>query len=307
MGKSFDALIEFTKTQLRDDEKANIIGPVKPFLEDIIKEAALFEFPMIVEKLIPSTGKNRDEYSRYVGDYFALSKQNNQHLILPYTTTAIEDSMSAIILREIDTNNNYFVVSSIMDKGVQSISVSYAKIDEPRPKVYVEVSNLFSKNFFQGIPQPSNPLQMASCVGKDTIAFVDQLVYLMDPGNFLILKENNSSKKLTSKSNGKKKKREFLRKTVMRPHYICLNEDDTKDFFRNKTKEPRGAHPVRGHLRRFKEDSTYFTKMRGKTRFIKQYFTGEGQITGVNGWNYEVMVKESPTIITPYTNLKKSL
>jgi hypothetical protein len=68
----------------------------------------------------------------------------------------------------------------------------------------------------------------------------------------------------------------------------------------SSSKEPRAAHPVRGHLRHLLSEK--WTHKKGQTIFIRQYFTGEGRIYGPNGWTYEVMVKESPKKLVPYSN-----
>lgn len=129
---------------------------------------------------------------------------------------------------------------------------------------------------------------------------IEQLVYIMDPENFIIRKESNLSIQRREKDTRKgSAARAPLRKTVIRPHYICLSAEDTASFLQSESKVPRPAHPVRGHWRRLMSEK--FTHKHGQTIFVRQYFTGEGKIEGRDGWHYEVMVKEDPTRLVPYS------
>jgi len=111
---------------------------------------------------------------------------------------------------------------------------------------------------------------------------------IMDPANFIFKKESNQARGYRqSILNGKKR---VLEKTVMRPHYICLDEEETRDFVSFVSREPKVAHPVRGYWKNLMSER--FVNKRGQRIFVKQYFTGEGNIKGREGWNYEVMVKE---------------
>ena len=60
------------------------------------------------------------------------------------------------------------------------------------------------------------------------------------------------------------------------------------------------AHPVVGHERTL--SSEWYTKMRNQIIYIAQYWTGNGSFIGHGGWNYQVMVKESPVKIVQYKN-----
>ena len=122
----------------------------------------------------------------------------------------------------------------------------------------------------------------------------------MDPANFILRKENRQS--MLQRERQKKAKKKYkgnpLKKTVMRPHYICLSEEDTRQFLKQESKTPLAAHPVRGHWRTLQSER--FVNKQGERIYIKQYFTGDGKIEAEGGWQYQVMVKESPNRISLY-------
>jgi len=120
------------------------------------------------------------------------------------------------------------------------------------------------------------------------MGFMHGVLYVMDADNFILRKENSQSRVFDNKKKSKGRD-SLLRKTIMRPHYICLGEQETADFLKNTAKEPRPAHPVRGHWRRLTSEK--FKNKQGQTIFIRQYFTGSGQIQSAGGWTYQVYVK----------------
>ena len=130
-------------------------------------------------------------------------------------------------------------------------------------------------------------------VVNSAVAYMEQLIYIMDPENFIIRKESNQSIHETRKASLNPKRDQF-RKTVIRPHYICLNEKELTDFLldNSKEKEPRAFHPVRGHWRNLISD--YYKNKRGQKIFIEQYFRGKSNITGKDGWHYQVLIKTDP-------------
>ena len=106
------------------------------------------------------------------------------------------------------------------------------------------------------------------------------------------------TKKEQRKGKPRKRTRRLPRKTIMRPHYIILSEGDTRTFLSEESKVPRAPHPVRGHWRNLR--SPKYIRKQGQRIYIKQYFTGEGNNQGENGWHYQVMVKEGLDKVVAY-------
>ena len=121
----------------------------------------------------------------------------------------------------------------------------------------------------------------------------------MDPARFVLKKESNASIKQREKSERKKNKREILLKTCMRPHFIFLEPAELKTFISTEAKEPSVAHPVAGYYKTLRSD--VYTNMQGQEIQVRQHWKGEGNIIGRDGWNYQVLIKESPTRMVPYT------
>ena len=89
-----------------------------------------------------------------------------------------------------------------------------------------------------------------------------------------------------------------MRRTVMRPHCICLSENDLRDFLSAKSRHPIIAHPVRGHWRKL--ISERFVNKKGQLVFVKQHFRGCAAFDDIEGWRYNVMVKEGPERVREY-------
>jgi hypothetical protein len=139
-------------------------------------------------------------------------------------------------------------------------------------------------------------------IGQAATSYIEELTYMMDPQNFIVRKENNVSvvnRQKQERKKGRKNGREMLLKTIARPHFFVLSVEDLRDFIRSESKEPNPAHPVGGHWRTLMSER--YKNMRGQVIQISQYFTGDGQIKGRNGWNYEVYVKQSPDRVVPYS------
>jgi hypothetical protein len=129
-------------------------------------------------------------------------------------------------------------------------------------------------------------------------AYLEEVIYIMDPANFIIEKRGPQARAAERKYSNKPKERQKPRKTALRPHYICLSETDTKSFLGRESTEPRPIHPVRGHWKKL--ISPRYVNKQGQILHIQQYYRGKGTIDGKNGWHYTVMVKENPTCIVPY-------
>jgi len=315
MGKHFDALVEFASRHIEKGElSTQFIPDVKDYLDDIVNKAALFEFPLRAEEIFPKSGKDDEEYFRYLDDYFNMSKQYGIFFVTPFPITAVEDDISVVIMDNIGDNKYLITIgmantskmeNRIIDSSV--VTCGYVELEPPIKEALVRgiaMTQYFGatsenkrtylgQKGFRGINQDME---------TSMAAYIEQIIYIMDPENFIIRKESTQSIKQKEKSRKKKRKRIF-KKTIMRPHYICLSEEDTKNFLRSESKEPRAAHPVRGHWRRLMSER--YKNKRGQRIYVRQYFTGEGKLEAKGGWNYEVMVKEDLNKITPYSKLNE--
>jgi hypothetical protein len=317
MGAHFDALVETVRNELNDSEKTADSIPAKSYLEELVRKSALFDFPLTSSEIRPTLKKDQHQYDVYLANYFEMSAQYNEFLITPFPITAIEDKDSVVVFDHLK-NNEYYVTSCMAgdeynsyDKknyNVVCLGMVHAIIGKPDEKgmFLVKVKPVYSVNLRDGKRcqiDHTDPKMWNSVVNdlhKAVIAYIEQTVYIMDPENFILRKESKNSVIQTEKS--KSKKKQMLRKTVMRPHYVVMSEEDTSDFMKGASSEPRPAHPVRGHWRRLMSDK--FINKKGTSLYIKQYFTGNGRVEAEGGWSYEVMVKESPTKIQQYTKLR---
>lgn len=313
MGKHFDTLVELVKHHIGDEEGMNLPN-AKNYFVSLINRAALFEFPLNAEEIFPRTGKDRVEYHRYLRDYFEMSEQYGSTLLTPFKLTAIEDKESVVLLDHLE-DNEYRVTSCrkvIKDEDGRQINILSILCGDTilnKPSLdkgfLTPIALLYLTDIIDGKKYP--PFSFApeiitqefavTDLGTATRAYVEQLVYIMDPENFIIQKESNLSIKQRERTTKYKKKR-ILEKTIMRPHYICLNQEEVKSFVKRESKEPRPAHPVRGHWKTLMSER--YVKMRGQRIYIRQYFTGEGKVIGHGGWTYQVLVKEDPKTIVPY-------
>lgn len=319
MGKHFDALVELVKeSYITENDKFKAVRKgiedynVKQYLDRLVKKAALFDFPLNAEEIFPRSGKDFSEYVKYVQDFFDISHQYGDALLMPFPNTAIEDKVSVVLFDYLG-DNEYRVVTCNMGSppmgiGKKLVVLAIGDMGLEKPdhefKFGIKANILFDASLIDGVRMDhiykTSPLYFKT-VSQDlataAVSYAEQLIYIMDPENFIICKESNASIGQIRNDN-RKKKRNISYKTVMRPHYVCLNTDEIKEFLQSESKVPRAAHPVRGHWRRLMSEK--FKNKQGQTTFIKQYWTGDGKVKGKGGWNYQVFIKESPTAIKPY-------
>jgi hypothetical protein len=320
MGKHFDALVDLIKNNIINDDdrfkadrKSMESLSVKQYLGRLVKKAALFDFPLNSEEIFPKSGKDFSEYVKYVQDYFDLSQQNGIFMLMPFQNTAIEDKVSVVFFDNLEDNEYRITACNTgpppVGPGTNLTTLIIGDTALKKPDINFEFKMktiiLFDTSIKDGVRIDHNNLLYHTTVPKDlataTASYIEQLIYIMDPENFIIRKENNASisqKKFIGQK-GKKNKKGISYKTIMRPHYICLSEEGVKEFLQNESKEPRPAHAVRGHWRRLMSEK--FVNKKGQIISISQYWTGEGKVEGKNGWNYEVYIKEGPTVIKPYS------
>ncbi len=319
MGKNFNVMVELVKKELEGKEqsrkgihKDSHIPNIMGYLERLIRRAALFEFPLNAEEIFPRSGKDDKEYNAYLIDYFDISKENGHVLATPFPITAIEDNDSVVFLEKV-AGDTYRVISCREEQLnrempiiATTLQIGEVSIKEPSYNggFLLPVVPLYNANWMDGIRMPdilNSPggiHELRKDLINDAISYIEQVIYIMDPANFIIEKESNASKKQKAKSSKKKNRYNPLRKTVMRPHYVCLSEEDTKGFLQDESKELRPFHPVIGHWKTLISDR--YVNKKGQRILIAQYFRGKADIEGRNGWNYRVMLKEEPTKIIAY-------
>ena len=312
MGKHFDTLVELVRNHVAEEENAYGI-PIRKELVRAINNAKLFEFPFASTSIRPKTGTDDIQgYNAYLDQYFNLSKQYGVKLILPFNLTAIEDNESVVIIENKKINKKLtdtfrvFVCGNYGDSS-HIIGSNVKILDNFLEDIKLDVQLFYHLGILNGKRMPG---VLETGIGtrsamRDTAQAVttciEELIYIMDPSRFVLCRESNASI-VQREKNEKKKKREILLKTVMRPHFIFLEADELKDFIHEQAKEPYPAHPVVGHWRTL--TSERYKNMRNQTIFVRQHWQGEGYIIGVNGWNYQVYVKESPVRMVPYTREK---
>ena len=317
MAKHFDSLIELVRNASKEDIKYPSIPQIPDFaakLEDIVKDAGLFE--LLFPPHLMAGDKNNEEYIRYLHDYFNESDKAGSFFLTPFPVTAIEYLSAVYILKPIQ-GNEYFLISCSCgdDESIEKLQKdSGFRQNGPRPvlammgtvriqrpveagsaQMMIDVKPLASLVFYGEKVQfvdptvvDGNDRKTEAAMVESTTEFMQGILYIMDPENFILRKESNQARKSQEKKQTKNRQ-SILKKTVLRPHYICLSEEDVSDFLKNTAKEPRPAHPVRGHWRHLMSEK--FRNKKGQTVFIRQYFTGQGMIQSAGGWTYQVMVK----------------
>ena len=315
MGKHFDTLVELVKKHIGPEETpwpgadgiVDNVDKVQPYLERLIQRATLFELPFGTDKIRPEM--DDAEFGRYVRDYISLSQKYRKFLLMPFELTAIENPYSVIIFDPLEQNKYLVTIcqdGTALRAPSETMTVSCGAVEVLPPDDNFRFH--FSKNaFYNAIishgKRVDRPITQAmeravmQDLGNEVHAYITNLVYIMDPDNFIIRKEHKQSRKHTARGRNPN----MLRKTIMRPHYVCLSEQDTRTFLTGESKEPWPAHPVRGHWRTLMSER--FTRKRGQRIYVAQYFTGQGQIEGMQGWTYEVMVKDAPDKIVPYSQV----
>ena len=317
MGIHFDALVEFTKRHVNSEDSVGTsmnygeTSSVKENLEEMVRGAALFEFPLLAEEIIPESGKAGTQYAAYLRDYFDLSQENGSFLVMPFKITAIEDEGSVVILQH-SYDNTYLITTA------RSTQLSLSPLDavfyggavtlqKPRlsGKHSLQIRPFFDYDVRQGrqlnLAEEMYDGKLQRLVVKDYISFIQQLVYIMDPENFIIRKESEGSKKHGAKKKKSKKRTKILRKTTMRPHYVCSSAEGTRQYFAQGAKDSYPPHPVRGHWRQLVSER--YKRMKGKKIFVPQYWTGRGNMEA-EGWSYQVMIKSEFGKLAPYDQQK---
>jgi len=319
MGQHFDTLVEVVNKCMTENEKAPGIPNVREYFRSLVKRFTLFEFPLDPKDIFPNSGKDKEEYGRYVWDYFSMSEKYDRFLITPFKCTAIEDPVSVVFLDQIGYGNYRVTLSKFNSEfggklkdtfcaDVVCGDISVTKSEDPKRPILMDVMPLYLVRVLEGkrnasrVISPNNFLMHPAAsldLSTATNSFIEEIIYLMDPANFIVEKRHKQCELERERRERKKGKGpEILQKTIVRPHYICLSEDEMRDFFRERSKEARPVRPVAGHWKTL--ISERFVNKRGQRIFVAQYYRGEGIMEGAGGWRYQVWLKESPTKIRPY-------
>ena len=317
MGKHFDTLVEVVRHHL--GEESLQLSDFKEYLSMHIQNASLIEFPFSSFDIRKLTKKELEEYDTYINDYLKLSRGYDTPLILPFKITAIEDKESVVFLEKQKHSQDFTVTACAnLDpiyntKKIDNLFLLYANItlaDEinqgamkmnVNPLSYIKV--IGGKTIDLSDATKNKLLHAISFdIANAVMSYLGELVYIMDPSIFILKRESNASIKNRKRAERKNKNAELVQKTSMRPHFIFIGERELREFIKDNSKEPYPAHPVAGHWRHLVSER--YKAMRGQRIFIGQYFTGDGRFEGVNGWNYEIYIKETPTKIVPYGQSK---
>jgi hypothetical protein len=310
MGIHFDALVRFTKDNRKVAKaSAEPIGNVKRYLEDIIRSAALFEFPTGLDNTQYKKSMDEGEYIKYVRDYFDFSEQNGKFFGTPFKITAVEDPGSVFIMDNL-SGSKYTLIRANMGRTRDSLLgrvtfVTCGTVTLSKPdRVTGVVAMSDPKLLFCGEEDPAircsygyeYDLEGLSKQQEDIAArWVASIVYIMDPTNFIIR---------TNRERGRGGRKLPLLTSMNRARYMAMHEQAANDLFRDRT--PNGLFPprlVRGHQRGFYSDK--FVRMKGKTILIEQYCTGNGHLE-CDGLHYTVMIKTPEGKVVPYDSIAKS-
>jgi len=312
MGVHFDGLVELVNGELSERERNEILGNPKQHFTHLLNEAALFELPLNSKDVMAATGKARAEYIACIREHFSESEKAGVAFAMPFPVTAVEDKDSAVILQygtDSTLLSTVFWSNVIKDSLFTYFIAGDARLREPldeRGIFNFDMGFYYGLIFQNGMRQhfpDIHETNVRDCMTQDlltaTVTAIGEIVYIMDPSNFVIEKENNSSRSIFAKKKGNSKGFVKARKTVMRPHYICLGEEDTNSFLRGESIHPVATQAVRGHYRRLR--SPVYVKAQGKKLIIPQYFRGPEEVMARQGWTYRVMLKSNALSLVPYS------
>lgn len=304
MGSHFDTLVSVTRLLPLSSER--------DALERRIRDAALFEFPIASTEVRPQTGLEKEEFGRLMHEYWTRS-QHYGNLMTPFPVTAIEDLDSIVIMEQIVGNEYRVTDAKTIDIGGPTEFVSQGRItiESLGAQMRYESHCEFTVGAREGKLLPLRPSKelfdgLAHDLATAARTYLEELVYIMDPRNFIVemkppeaqRHEEQIAKLRAAGQRVKLRKREGqLRKTVVRPRYIALAQEDLLEFY-HRREGPRAVHPVRGYWRWLRDER--YTHARDTWSYTRQHFRGEGTFTGRGRVQYRVWVKDGPGQIRPH-------
>src|SRR3989344_6038682 len=303
MGRHFDGLVKMLNSKSASFEDRGF--DARPYIKDIVDRSALFEIPVNSEEVLGLSGKENEDYNHYLRDFYDMGPQFGSRLLTPFPTTAIEDLQSIVVMDPIQKGGNeyLFVIGMNIkideDKCNDSDAIFLGRIkllemDENGSLLMgLGGSNMYSFQNGQRLEDIGVPsIELRNHYADQIMSYIYEDAFIMDPANFIIQKEQTQSRKADEKEKRKSPKKRKSRPTIMRPHYIVTDENETRDFFRENSREPNAAYPVRGHLRTLQSER--YVNKRGQVIPIPQHFRGKGNIDAKNGYRYRLMLKYSP-------------
>jgi len=320
-GDEFDSEL----LKLTDVEKFNLIracnrgikgiGDLRQYLAGLIRSAALFELPATSHDMRFVKMDETEDFMQYIIDYSEMSRGYGVRFASPFRVTAIEDEESVVIMDYLGGDEYVCVGASDGSFVREGFNVNFLSIGYVNAMMIYEDGFLFPSFPLFNVRGIGKHLELdhlrdntflSSIVGEDVkndaIAYIKELIYIMDPDNFIIREDRPNSRRRGSKKIRKSGMRD-LRKTSMRPHYLCCSETDAAKMFKGESKEKRAAHPVRGHWRLLQSEK--YKNKQGQRIYVKQYWTGDGKVKTLDGKEYEVYIKESPASVTAYSRVGK--
>jgi len=266
MGKHFEGLTELLKHRCIEDNEKIGAYKVKEYLPRIVRESALFEFPLNGEEMMPKSGKTDPEYAKYLTDYFNISKKYNRHLITPFKITAIEDKHSVVFLENI-ADNMYTLTMCQSDEKYTEVQGGRLVIsrDEKSDLFPTYVEDAMYPIVIMGDKRvltlaPFMKQMIAGDLVNSAVSYIEQLVYIMDPANFIVQKQGKG------KSN-----------------YLCLDENELNAFL-HQNPANEYSYPIKGYWDA-KENEVIGQAFKGKSNLVKDDF------------NYQVLIKKDPATL----------
>lgn len=293
--------------RIGDDEGCPEIPRIKEYVSGLIQKAALFEFSLPSNQLLPQSGKDKAEYDKYVDDYFDFSAKFGKFLAFPFEITAVEDFDSFVIMEHLGSDK-YRVLSASANNDspghdFESIELGEVNIYNNQGEAMGDngipmlTQPLYAKIFCNGESSPNNPLddnRSRYYVSVDLVSaattYIEEVIYMMDPENFIICKKNGNG-------DGRQEGNKTLRKTSERPVFFALGQDRTKRFLEDRSIDPQEVEPVSGYW-----DVLISEKYDRNSQviYVNQHYKGNGSIEGKDGNRYQVWVKKDPVTIEPF-------
>jgi len=307
MGAHLDRLIDVLKSPVRQTDASRARVDADSYLREVVEGFCLYEFPLKKADILPQSGKEISDYHRYLQDYVKMSSEYGKFFVTPHERTAIEDPESVVFLEHLDFNR--YRVTNFCNGSGSFIQIGNVKIeDRGHPTdFFLRISPLYAAQFNGlGVTEidvlsDSGLYAVSQDLSNAAMAHMQETVYIMDPENFIIRVDTPLSqkedKRRERKKNKQKKNQGKLRKTDVRPKFICLDYRDTVSFLRGESKEPRAFHVVRGYWKTLLSER--YKKARGRVLHIAQYNRGKGNVIGRGNKRYQVFVKNSLVDIQP--------
>ena len=148
-----------------------------------------------------------------------------------------------------------------------------------------------------------------TCDLPSTFKFSDRylgmVAYIMDPDNFIIERQSTQCRQLQTRLDNHRENsgssgncQEPLRRTRMRPHYRVNTAGEVGRIFHQQGR--KRIHPVRRHTRIL--HSAKFVNKQYAELVIPQHHRGQGVIEDLDGWRYQVMLKDEVGNLTRCQN-----